>query len=162
MEIESVASTDEFPMIIRDDETKKCECISGKLPGVISLSFPLKCPGHLCLFVFHHTHLYSLHSCSMTSRQGRHFVSFFSLSSYGHAAEQDNIKYENRLPPRCTPFYIGFNWQHGPYAHFGYWILSDLQPNKIVYKVDNLQVPKQAEAKRDGEINSQNYNFNQF
>ena len=29
-------------------------------------------------------------------------------------------------------------------------------------KMDDPKVPKQAEAKRDGVINPQNYNFNQF
>ena len=34
----------------------------------------------------------------------------------------------------------------------------------MVSKVESVdpKVPKQAEAKRDGEINPQNYNFNQF
>ena len=37
-------------------------------------------------------------------------------------------------------------------------------PNNVVSKVENDRpnVPKQAEAKRDGVINPQNYNFNQF
>ena len=30
------------------------------------------------------------------------------------------------------------------------------------FKSDGPKVPKQAEAKRDGVINPQNYNFNQF
>ena len=42
--------------------------------------------------------------------------------------------------------------------------MSDPSPNKVVSKVENVdpKVPKQAEAKRDGVINPQNYNFNQF
>ena len=61
-----------------------------------------------------------------------------------------------------TPFYIGFNLQYGPYAHFGYWTLvSDPQPNKVVQKVEKWcqKVPKEAKAKRDGVINPQNYNI---
>ena len=39
-----------------------------------------------------------------------------------------------------------------------------LRQTKMVSKVENncRKVPKQAEAKRDGVINSQNYNFIQF
>ena len=35
---------------------------------------------------------------------------------------------------------------------------------KVVSKIENIdpKVPKQAEAKRDGVKNPQNYNFNQF
>ena len=42
-------------------------------------------------------------------------------------------------------------------------LISDPSPNKVVSKVENVdpKVPKQAEAKRDGVINPQNYNFNQ-
>ena len=64
-----------------------------------------------------------------------------------------------------TPFYIGFNLQYGPYAHFGYWTLvSDPWPNKVVQKLksDAQKVPKEAKAKRDGVINPQNYIFNQI
>ena len=51
------------------------------------------------------------------------------------------------------------------HAHFGKWtLISDPSPNKVVPKVENFdpKMPKQAEAKRDGVINPQNYNFHQF
>ena len=54
-----------------------------------------------------------------------------------------------------TPFWIGFNYQYGQYAHFGYWtLISDPSPNNVVLKVEKWcpKVPKQAEAKRDGVI----------
>ena len=43
-------------------------------------------------------------------------------------------------------------------------LISDPSLNKVVSKVENVdpKVPKQAEAKRDGVINQQNYNVNQF
>ena len=39
----------------------------------------------------------------------------------------------------------------------------DTSPNKVVSKVENVdpKVPKEAEAKGEGVINPQNYNFNQ-
>ena len=40
-------------------------------------------------------------------------------------------------------------------------ILSQICSNKKL-KSNNQNVPKQAEAKRDGVTNPQNYNFNQF
>ena len=42
------------------------------------------------------------------------------------------------------------------------WVI--LRKKKGVSKIENIdpKVPKQAEAKRDDEINPQNYNFNQF
>ena len=64
-----------------------------------------------------------------------------------------------------TPFYIGFNLQYGPYAHFGYWTLvSNPWPNTVVQKIEKWcqKVPKEATAKRDGVKNPQNYNFNQI
>ena len=64
-----------------------------------------------------------------------------------------------------TPFYIGFNLQYGPYAHFGYWTLvSDPYPNKVVQKVEKRR-PKSAErslSQRDGVVNQNNYNCNQI
>ena len=49
--------------------------------------------------------------------------------------------------------------------------ISGTKPSSVVlsqtcsrksWKSNDQKVPKQAEAKRDGEINPQNYNFNQF
>ena len=49
--------------------------------------------------------------------------------------------------------------------------ISGIEPSSVIlsqtwsiknWKVITKQVPKQAEAKRDGVINPQNYNFNQF
>ena len=39
---------------------------------------------------------------------------------------------------------------------------SVILSQKSIFKRDILNVPKQAEAKRDGVINPQNYNFKQF
>ena len=43
-------------------------------------------------------------------------------------------------------------------------LIGDPSPNKVVPKVENVdpKVPKQAEAKRDGVIIPQSYNFDQF
>ena len=41
-------------------------------------------------------------------------------------------------------------------------LISDSSPNKVVSNVENVDPKVPTEAKRDGLINPQNYNFNQF
>ena len=55
--------------------------------------------------------------------------------------------YKKRLLLRYKDhFYIGFNQQYGPYAHFGYWtLISDPQPHKISSKVGQW-CPKSAKT----------------
>ena len=64
-----------------------------------------------------------------------------------------------------TPFLIGFNY------NMDHMRISGTEPSSVILshtmkfkklKSDDPKVPKQAEAKRDGVINPQNYNFKQF
>ena len=76
------------------------------------------------------------------------------------------LKYEKRLLPRCLHHFksdLIYNMDH--------MRISGTEPSSVILtqtkkfkklKTDAQNLPKQAEAKRDGVINPQNYNFNQF
>ena len=76
------------------------------------------------------------------------------------------MKYKKRLLLRCI-----HHFKSDLINNMDHMRISGTQPSSVILsqtmkfkklKSDYLNVPKQAEAKRDGVINPQNYNFNQF
>ena len=76
------------------------------------------------------------------------------------------LKFKKKLPIRCIR-----HFESDLINNMDHMRISDTEPSSVILsqtmqfkklKSDNPKVPKQAEAKRDGVINPQNYNFNIF